>query len=373
MSDFDILHEFKNIEDPRREHNRLHNLCDILFIAICSIVANAESYVEIETFGKIKENFFKQFLELPHGIPSHDTFGRVFRLIDPQILKEHFRNWVKSIVKKIDGEVIAIDGKTVRRSFDKVNAKSAIHVVSAWASENRIVLGQRKVDEKSNEITAIPELITILDIENCIITIDAMGTQKNIARVIVDNKGDYVLALKENHKNLHEDVKEIFQEPENISKMKINYDYHKTVEKAHGRIEKRECYVTSDIKWLADKKAWKGLQSIVMVKSTRTIDEQTSIESRYYLSSLKPDAEKTLKVTRSHWSVENSLHWVLDIGFREDECRIRKDHAPENFNLMRHLALNLLKQDTSKKMGIKAKRKNAGWDNDFLLKILVTI
>lgn len=366
----ELTRHFKELKDPRREHKKLHKLVDILFIAICSVIANAESFVDIEAFGKAKEKWFKNILKLPNGIPSHDTFGRVFSLLDPRILKKCFHNWIAAIVKKINGEVIAIDGKTVRRSFANANKKSAIHIVSAWASESKIVLGQVKVNEKSNEITAIPELLEILDIKGCTITIDAMGTQKNIAEIIIDKESNYILALKDNHKTLCEDVKLIFKEPDKMADMNIEHDYHKTIDKDHGRVEIRECYTTCNIDWLESRNDWKGLKSIVMIKSTRIVNEETSVESRFYITSLEANAKIIMKSIRAHWGIENSLHWVLDIAFREDECRIRKDNAPENFNILRHISLNLLKQDTSRKIGIKAKRKTAGWDETYLIKIL---
>jgi predicted transposase YbfD/YdcC len=364
---------FKNLKDPRRKHMRLHKLIDILFIAISAVLAGADSFTDIEDYGNCKLDWFKKYLSLPHGIPSHDTFGRVFSLLEPEVLKACFRNWIEALVTKIAGQVIAIDGKTVRRSFDSANEKSAIHVVSAWAAENNIVLGQIKVDEKSNEITAIPELLKILDIEGAVITCDALGTQKNIAEVIIDRGANYVLALKDNHKTLAEDVKLIFEEPDKMAKLNIACDYAKTIDKDHGRIEIRECYTTSDIDWLSGKEEWKALQSIIMIRSSRTLANETSVENRFYISSLKADAHTLARVIREHWRIENSLHWVLDIAFREDECRIRKDHAPENFNTLRHLAVNLLKQDKSVKVGINAKRKMAGWDNNYLIKILSSI
>ena len=366
----ELTKHFLELEDPRRKRKCLHKLIDILFIAICAVIANAESFVDIEEFGKAKIKFFKKILKLPNGIPSHDTFGRVFSLLNPGVLKKCFHNWIAEIVKKVNGEVVAIDGKTVRRSFSKTNKKSAIHIVSAWASESKIVLGQVKVNEKSNEITAIPELLEILNIKGCTITIDAMGTQKSIAEIIIDKESNYVLSLKDNHKTLCEDVKLIFEEPEKMPDMGIQYDYSKTVDKDHGRIEIRECFTTDNIDWLNGKEEWKGLKTIVMLKSSRTLNGETSTEKRYYLSSLDSDADKIMASIRSHWSIENSLHWVLDLAFREDDSRIRKDHAPENFNTLRHIAVNLLKQEKSRKIGIKAKRKAAGWDEDYLISIL---
>ena len=369
-NDLSFIKHFKEVKDPRREHKKLHKLTDVLFISICAVIANADSFVDIERFGKAKETWFKKYLELPNGIPSHDTFGRLFALLQPEILKECFVSWIKTIVKSINGEIIAIDGKTVRRSFDRVKGNNAIHIVSAWACENKMVLGQKKVDEKSNEITAIPELLEILDIKNCIITIDAMGTQKKIAERIIENEADYVLALKGNQGNLHEDIKLFFNSIDNKNELDIEFDYFKTIDKDHGRIEIRECYVTSDLSWLTQKKEWKNLTSIIMIKSKRIIDKKTNTETRYYISSLKANAKLNLNAIRKHWGVENSLHWSLDVSFREDESRIRKDNAPENFNLLRHIALNILKQDKTFKVGLAVKRKTAGWDENYLMNIL---
>jgi predicted transposase YbfD/YdcC len=368
--DLSLIKHFEPIDDPRKERKKLHKLIDIIFISICAVIANADSFVDIQRFGEAKKNWFKKYLELPNGIPSHDTFGRVFALLDPEKLKEYFLSWVKEIMNSIDGEVIAIDGKTIRHSFDKVKEKNAIHIVSAWATENMIVLGQKKVNEKSNEITAIPDLLEILDIKNCIITIDAMGTQKDIAKKIVKKEADYVLALKGNQGTLCEDVKLFLDGIDNKNEMEIDYDYFKTIDKDHGRIEIRECFATADLDWLSQKDQWEKITTIFMIKSKRIIEGKTTTETRYYISSLAASAEKNLNAVRKHWGVENSLHWSLDVSFREDESRIRKDNAPENFNLIRHMALNLLKQDKSLKVGITAKRKNAGWDEKYLMQIL---
>ncbi len=361
---------FSVLEDPRSDHTRRHKLIDIMTIAICGVICGADSWVELEQFGKSKEEWLKGFLELPNGIPSHDTFGRVFALLDAQQFRDCFLAWVQAVSAVTRGQVIAIDGKTLRRSHDKSLGKSAIHMVSAWASENRLVLGQTKVAEKSNEITAIPELLALLDISGCIVTIDAMGCQKEIARLIIEDSGDYVLALKENQGQLYREVKELFEDEGLVAS---EGDFHETVNKGHGRLEHRRCWSIADqeyISYLNLKGEWRGLRSVAKVTGERRIGEKVSIESRYYISSLPGGAEQLLRAVREHWGIENSLHWVLDIAFREDESRVRKGHGPENLATMRHMALNLLRRETSSKGGVKARRLRAGWDETYLLKVL---
>jgi len=361
---------FSVLEDPRSDLTRRHKLIDIMTIAICGVICGADSWVELEQFGKSKEEWLKGFLELPNGIPSHDTFGRVFALLDAQQFRDCFLAWVQAVSAVTRGQVIAIDGKTLRRSHDKSLGKSAIHMVSAWASENRLVLGQTKVAEKSNEITAIPELLALLDISGCIVTIDAMGCQKEIARLIIEDSGDYVLALKENQGQLYREVKELFEDEGLVAS---EGDFHETVNKGHGRLEHRRCWSIADqeyISYLNLKGEWRGLRSVAKVTGERRIGEKVSIESRYYISSLPGGAEQLLRAVREHWGIENSLHWVLDIAFREDESRVRKGHGPENLATMRHMALNLLRRETSSKGGVKARRLRAGWDETYLLKVL---
>ena len=365
---------FSVLEDPRPDHTRRHKPIDIMTIAICGVICGADSWVELEQFGKSKEEWLKGFLELPNGIPSHDTFGRVFALLDAQQFRDCFLAWVQAVSAVTRGQVIAIDGKTLRRSHDKSLGKSAIHMVSAWASENRLVLGQTKVAEKSNEITAIPELLALLDISGCIVTIDAMGCQKEIARLIIEDSGDYVLALKENQGQLYREVKELFEDEGLVaSEGDFEGDFHETGNKGHGRLEHRRCWSIADqeyISYLNLKGEWRGLRSVAKVTGERRIGEKVSIESRYYISSLPGGAEQLLRAVREHWGIENSLHWVLDIAFREDESRVRKGHGPENLATMRHMALNLLRRETSSKGGVKARRLRAGWDETHLLKVL---
>ncbi len=356
---------FEKIED-HRHHNKLHKLIDIIIIAICAVVSGADTYEQIENFGKKRIRWLSKILELPHGIPSHDTFGRIFEKMNPTEFQNCFKLWIESVTDLTKGQVVAIDGKTLRRSHDKSKDKKAIHMVSAWASENKVVLGQLKTKEKSNEITAIPMLLRLLDISGCIITIDAMGTQKNIAKTIVGNKGDYILALKENHKTLYNDTVLFFDEMKNMKSEGYMFTEHETIDGEHGRIETRKYAMTSDIDWIQGRENWPGFKSIGMIESTREIKGKCSFERRYYISSLDCDAKKFGNAIRSHWGIENSVHWVLDIAFREDESRIRKGSAPENFAAIRHIALNLLRNNKKFKGSIKTKRLNAAMDTKYL-------
>ncbi len=364
-----IPKHFSQIKDPRRDNKR-HKLVDIITIAICGVICNADSFEHIAEFGRAKYDWLKKFLELPHGIPSADTFERVFARIDPEEFRNAFMNWIKTISNLTKGEIVSIDGKTLRRSHDKSNGKSTIHMVSAWASANGIVIGQRKTNDKSNEITAIPELLKLLEIKGCIVTIDAMGCQTKIAETIVDKGADYVFSLKGNQGNLHENIKLFFQNHSKEDLKNPSFDFHETVDGDHGKIEVRRYWTTSDIDWLQGKEKWKNLETICMVQRERHFEEKIESETSYYIGSIKNDAKNFGRAIRSHWGVENSLHWVLDVSFREDESRIRKDNAPENFAVLRHIALNMIKRETSSKKSIKSKRLRAGWDNDYLLKVL---
>lgn len=358
-----ISESFSGITEPR-ESNKRHKLIDIITIALCAVICGADTWEDIEEFGHTKKEWFERFLELPHGIPAHDTFARVFSSIDPKEFQQAFLSWIGAIQRVAKG-IIAVDGKTVRHSCTKDSPP--LHIVSAWAHENRMVLGQVKTKEKSNEITAIPELLQVLALEGCIVTIDAMGCQRAIAETIIKKKADYVFGLKGNQGTLHEDVKLYFED----SSFKDHpYDYYETIDGDHGRIETRRYWSTSAIDWLSDQASWKDLSTIVMVERERMVDGKTSNETSYYITSLKSDAKTIAHAIRGHWGIENSLHWVLDIAFREDESRIRKDHAPANFAIIRHMALNLLRQETSSKRSIKGKRLKAGWDTGYLGKIL---
>lgn len=368
-SDDSILNHFSIITDPRRDHKKKHELIDIIAITICAVLCGADDWVSIEEFAEAKIDWFKKFLNLENGIPSHDTFGRVFAILSPEEFQESFISWVQSVSKVFNKDVIAIDGKTLRRSHDKKNGKSAIHMVSAWSVNNRMVLGQCKTAEKSNEITAIPVLLKALEIKGCIVTIDAMGCQKKIAKEINKKKGDYILGLKGNQGNLHKEAEELFLTAKKKSFKGYSVDYCETSEKSHGREETRKCWVFDNLN-LSEGKGWDGLKTIGVIESDVLRDGHRSNEYRYYISSIEKDANLFLKSVREHWQIENSLHWTLDIAFREDESRARKGHSAENLGKVRHIALNLLKNEKTSKVGVKNKRLKAGWDEDYLLKVL---
>jgi len=370
-----IEQHFGELEDPRVDRTKLHKLVEILVVAICAVIAGADNWEDVEEFGKVRIEWLKTFLELPNGIPSHDTFNRLFARLDPEQFQSCFMNWVMAVSEIIGAQVIAIDGKVLRRSSDKGVGKAAIDMVSAWATANSLVLGQVKVDEKSNEITAIPQLLEALEIAGCIITIDAMGCQTEIAEKIIERKADYVLALKENQGNLYEDVVRLFDDLEASQYQAYAFEYAQTVNKDHGRIETRECWTISDpviLQHLRGFANWNNLTTVSRIRAERRIGEEHSCEDRYHIASCT-GATRVLTAVRSHWSIENRLHWVLDIAFDEDRCRIRKDHGAENFALLRHIALNLLKQEKTCRRGIKGKRLLAGWNQDYLLKVLASL
>jgi len=364
---------FSKVSDPRQDRTKDDKLIDIIAIAICAVICGAEGWVDIENFGNSKLTWLKTFLELPKGIPSHDTLGRVFSMIDAQEFQLAFCEWVWAVNDMVQGQIINLDGKQLRGSKDKVLGKRAIYMVSAWAEENELVRGQRKVDEKSNEITAIPALLKMLAISGCIVTIDAIGTQTEIAETIVEGGGDYLLAVKENQGHLFEDIQYLFEVDVAQGFEYAQHSYAKTVNQGHGRIESRECWATEREEYLSlvrKRQQGKGLKSIVRIVSQRQIGEKIEVQTHYFISSLPAQAKTILKSKRSHWKIENQLHWVLDIAFREDESRVRKDHAAENLAVLRHMALNLLKNEKTAKGGIHAKRLQAGWNNDYLLTIL---
>ena len=368
-----IARHFSKIKDPRIDRTKRHRLLDIIIIAICAVICGADSWVDIELFGKTKVEWLKTFLKLPNGIPSHDTFGRVFAALNPQEFESSFLEWVQAINQLTQGQVIAIDGKQLRGSHDSGTGKHAIYMVSAWATENQLVLGQRKVDDKSNEITAIPKLLKLLEVKGCIVMVDAIGTQIKIAKMIIEQGGDYVLAVKENQGHLFEDIHDLFADNQQFNYEGIPHSYAKMVNKDHGRIEIRQCWTISDPEYLVnirDLKRWEGIQTLVMIQSERRIGEESEVQDRYFISSLESNADKILRAKRSYWGIENRLHWVLDIAFNEDRSRVRKDNAPQNFAVLRHMALNLLKQEKTAKGGIKAKRLQCGWNTDYLLKVL---
>jgi predicted transposase YbfD/YdcC len=365
-----LLDHFRDLEDPRWDRYRLHHLDDILFITICAVICGADGWEDIEAFAHAKEDWLRRYLELPGGLPSDDTFRRVISRIDPDAFEACFRHWVASVVEETDGELIAIDGKTLRGSYDRGDEKATLCMVSAWASANRLILAQERVSETSNEITAIPALLSALEISGCIVTIDAMGTQREIAQQITDGGGDYVLALKSNHPTLYEDVRTFFEEAQVTTFRGIGHDFVEETDGGHGRIEVRRCWAVGDVQWLRHKDRWAGLRSIVLVEARRLVGEEQSLERRYYLTSLAPEAATLLAAVRGHWGIENRVHWVLDVSFSEDASRIRKDHGAANMSLLRRLTLNLIRRETTLTSSLRQKRKRAGWDNRYLEKVL---
>ena len=368
-----IEKHFVDLPDPRTGNATQHIFLEILVIAICAVICGADGWTDIELFGRKKKKWLKTFLELPKGIPSHDTFGRVFAKIKPEEFQKRFMEWVKAIETLTHGQVIAVDGKQLRGSHDHEQGKSAIYMVNAWATANQLVLGQRKVDEKSNEITAIPKLLQVLEISGCIVTIDAIGTQTEIAKTIIQKDGDYLLSVKENQGRLFSDIQFLFETDARYAFEQVAHSYAKTVNKDHGRIEVRECWAIDHEEYLNQlygRENWMGLKCIVRIVSRRQIGDKVEHKIRYFISSLPANAKTILKAKRDHWKIENQVHWVLDIAFREDNSRVRIDHAAENLSVLRHMALNLLKKEKTAKGGIRAKRLQAAWDQDYLLTVL---
>lgn len=367
-----LIVSFQDLPDPRVQGRCDHKLVDIIVIAVCAVISGAESWVEVADFGEAKREWLSTFLELPAGIPSHDTFGRFFAVLDAEAFQIAFMRWVEGVFRVSKGQVIAIDGKTVRRSHDRTIGKDAIHMVNAWATHNGIALGQWKTDAKSNEITAIPLLLRQLNVAGCIVTVDAMGAQTKIAQAIRDEKADYVLRVKDNQGHLHQDIQDWFAYADKVQFADMQHSYAETVNKGHGRIEIRRCWAISDalaFEYIRNYQGWTDLQTIVRVQRERRFADKIERETAYYISSLHADAETLLMATRYHWAVENSLHWVLDVTFREDESRVRRGHAAHNMAILRQLALNILKKPHLKE-SIRRRRKKAALDTTYLEKIL---
>lgn len=370
-----IVECFDDLPDPRIERTRRHNLLDILVIGLCSMLTGGEGFTDMEVFGRAKLEWLKTFLELPNGIPSHDTFSRVFSALDPQHFLDCFVRWVQGLCTALAGDVVAIDGKALRRALNE--GASIPYIVSAWASDHGVVLGQVKVDDKSNEITAIPELLRALHLHGCIVTIDAMGAQKEIAAQLCDQHADYVLALKDNHPTAHEEIEEFFADAVGPCALEPaptvtpgTMDFFQTVEKGHGRIETRRYWQSTDIQWFQDKPLWKNLHSIGMVESLRCLKGKSSIERRYFFSSLPLDAKTFAHAVRQHWGIENPLHWSLDVTFREDQSRARTQYAAQNLATLRRIALNLVKKNPRPKVSQRQKRILAALDTHFLQQLL---
>lgn len=361
---------FSDLPDPRIDRCKRHRLIDIIVIGLCAVICGAEGPTEMETFGNAKKKWLEQFLELPHGVPSHDTFGRVLSVLEPREFERCLLKWVNAQVKLAEGEVIALDGKTLRRSHDKAHEQEAIEIVSAWAVSQRLTLGQVKVAEGSNEITAVPEVLRALNVEGCIVTVDALNAQKTIAAQIRAQQADYVLALKDNHKHLRQQVEEFLTSAREDRTYGFEISTYRTVDGEHGRIETRSYWQAAAPDFLPEKSAWRDLNSVGMVEATRELNGQRTTEVRYYLSSLPVKASVFGHAVRSHWGIENSCHWVLDVVFREDDCRIRIGNAAENMSTLRRLALNLLRREKTEKRGVHGKRLRAALDDNYLLKIL---
>jgi predicted transposase YbfD/YdcC len=371
-----ISEHFETLTDPRRDHTKAHALLDIVAITLCAVICGADGWVDVATFGRVKETWLRTFLALPGGIPSHDTFGRVFALLDPDEFRRCFLSWAQAVVGAPGDQVVAIDGKTLRRSHDRRTGKGALHLVSARATANGLVIGQVATDAKSNEITAIPALLRLLALEGATVTIDAMGCQTAIAQQIVEQHADYVLALKDNHPHLHERVRLAFADAGAAVGTTLplaDLVPHTSRDKGHGRIERRRCLAIGDPAYLAfidPDGAWPNLKSVVLVESTRRLGTTVSTEARHYLSSLPANAKALNAAIRSHWGIENRLHWVLDVAFREDDCRVRVGHAPENLAIVRHFALNLLRQEPSRRASVATKRLCAALDDTYLRSVL---
>ncbi len=358
-----FLSFFSEIEDPRINRHKLYPLDEIFLTVLCAIICGSESWEDIEDFGKAKLYFLKQYLPFKNGTPSHDTFARVFSLIHPKDFKDCFLKWVESLQDSLPN-IISIDGKTLRGSLDKTSGQKPLHLVSAFASNTRLVLAQEAVSKKSNEITSIPKLLEVLFLKGAIVTMDAMGCQTSLAKTITEKGGDYILALKKNQKSLYEEVDLLFKDSRELS-------CYESCDKGHGRVEIRKCFVSQEVSWLTKEKQWPKLSSIIKIESTRIIKDQSRTEVRYYLSSLTKGPKDHAFAIRSHWGIENSLHWVLDVVFSEDQNRIRKGNGPENMAIVRHSALNLIRQIEDSRTSLKRRKRRALYSDEYLANILM--
>jgi predicted transposase YbfD/YdcC len=365
-----IVDHFVKLEDPRIGRNRRHKLIDIVVLTVCAVISGCETWDDIQEYGEFKLEWLRRFLDLPHGIPSHDTIRRLFIRLDPQSLQRCFFSWVEAVREQTEGDVVAIDGKTLRRSGEAASGKMPIHMVSAWAAENGMVLGQMKTSDHSNEITAIPALLDLLKVKGCIVTIDAEGCQTEIAKKIREKKADYVLAVKANQPQLLEQTRDFFAPTTDEDIGEPWLEKYEDLDKGHGRIEVRECYHSDEIAALPRVKEFAGAKSIAMVRSTRIIGEKRTTQVRYYISSLEMDAEKLAHAVRTHWSVENGLHWTLDMSFREDDSRMREGYSAENFAMMRRMALSLMKRDIHSKRSLRGRRRACSYHNPYLEALL---
>ena len=364
---------FGELKDPRAAHSIEHKLIDILIITICATICGANDWEAIAQYGRTKQEWLKTWLELPNGIPSPDTFNRVFARLKPEELQKCFIGWMQAVQTVTEGELLNIDGKTLRGAKEAGNARSLIHMVSVWSASQHLVLAQQKVSEKSNEITAIPALLKLLSVKGCLVSIDAMGCQTQIAKVIIEQGADYVLALEGNQGDLHTDVVQLFTAARKQNFKNIEHQFHSTVSKGHGRMETRRYWTMGSTEYLLGAQKWSGLKSIGMVESQREIDGKVSIEQRYYILSIQSDVQRFSAAVRSHWSIENQLHWILDVGFAEDAAQSCSGSCAENLAVIRHVGINLLSRDTESKVGVKTRRLQAGWDDNYLKTVLISL
>jgi|APSaa5957512576_1039674.scaffolds.fasta_scaffold30701_1 predicted transposase YbfD/YdcC len=364
MSLSNLITHLGTVPDPRIDRGKLHRLDEMLFVAICAIISGAEGWSDIEEFGRNKLDWLLQYVKLENGVPVDDTFARVFSKIAPKAFRKCLVDWTNSLRDVLNDQVVAIDGKTARRSHDRKRGKAAVHLVRAWATEQGVALGMVSTDVKSNEITAIPELLELLDISGAIVTIDAMGCQRDIADKIVSQGGDYLLAVKDNQRSLHEEIQDFFTVAQANEFDGVPYDYYEATDGGHGRVEHRRCWVSNSLSTIGSPQKWRGLTSIVMMECERHTGDTMSVDKHFYITSLAPDAKKIALAKRAHWGIENSCHWVLDVTFREDDSRIRRDHGAENIAILRQMAFNTLKQDKTK-ISMRKRRIRAAQNDVF--------